>query len=136
PGFHRLPPRRRRSGSDGARSHQPAHAHFPRRPTHRGDSRMTQTFRLAAFAAVCFALPQSSLAQGTKADYQRAVAYRQKMANTVERAKVEPHWFDNGDKFWYRNDLAGGKKEFVVVDAVKGAREVIAEDKLPKALEP
>ena len=48
------------------------------------------------------------------------------------KARVDPHWFDNGDKFWYRNDLPGGKKEFVIVDAVKGTREVVTEDKLPK----
>ncbi len=88
--------------------------------------------RATLFVLVALALPQTILAQGTKADYERALAYRQKMANKVTRAKVEPNWFENGDKFWYRNDLAGGKKEFAIVDAVKGTREVVTEDKLPK----
>ncbi len=38
------------------------------------------------------------------------------------REKVTPNWFADGSKFWYRNDLKAGTKEFVVVDAAKGAR--------------
>jgi dipeptidyl-peptidase 4 len=97
---------------------------------------MTRSLHALLLLAVGFVLPQSSAAQGTKADYQRALAYRQKMANTMARAKVEPHWFENGDKFWYKNDLPGGKKEFVLVDAVKGTRQVVAEDELPKTKTP
>ncbi len=40
----------------------------------------------------------------------------------VYRDKVTPHWFANETKFWYRNDLKGGTREFVLVDAEKGAR--------------
>ncbi len=75
-------------------------------------------------------------AQGTKADYRRANTLREWTANTVFRAKVEPHWAADGNGFWYRNDLPGGAKEFVVVDAVKGTREVVAEDEVPKAAAP
>jgi dipeptidyl aminopeptidase/acylaminoacyl peptidase len=89
--------------------------------------------RLALFALAAFALPSSVFGQGTKADYDRALAYRQKTANKVFKTKVDATWFENGDKFWYRNDLAGGKKEFVIVDAVKGTREVVTEEQLPKA---
>ena len=37
----------------------------------------------------------------------------------VYRDVVRPHWSDDGDRFWYRNDLAGGAVEFVLVDAVQ-----------------
>ena len=37
--------------------------------------------------------------------------------------KVEPHWFANNSRFWYRNDLPGGSREFIVVDVVAGTRE-------------
>ncbi|MBA4191203.1 MAG: peptidase S9 [Planctomycetaceae bacterium] len=90
-------------------------------------------------SAVLFAvllLPSGVVAQGTKADYERANTVRDWTSNKVFKAKVDPHWFDNGDKFWYRNDLPGGKKEFVLVDAVKGTREVVTEDKLPKDAKP
>ncbi|MFO0800806.1 MAG: prolyl oligopeptidase family serine peptidase [Gemmataceae bacterium] len=40
----------------------------------------------------------------------------------VYRDKVTPNWFAEGTKFWYRNDLKAGTKEFVLVDAAKGTR--------------
>ncbi|MCI0699950.1 MAG: S9 family peptidase [Planctomycetia bacterium] len=42
----------------------------------------------------------------------------------VYRDKVSPHWFANETKFWYRNTLKGGTKEFVLVDAEKGTRNL------------
>jgi len=53
----------------------------------------------------------------------------QQRAGRVERGirrvfsdRIEPHWFVNSQRFWYRNDLAMDAKEFVVVDAEKGTR--------------
>lgn len=40
----------------------------------------------------------------------------------VYRDHVEPHWYAGGTRFWYRNDLADGGREFVVVDAEHGLR--------------
>ena len=40
----------------------------------------------------------------------------------VYKTRITPHWSEDGDHFWYRNDLAGGKREFVFVDAVQGVR--------------
>jgi dipeptidyl aminopeptidase/acylaminoacyl peptidase len=42
----------------------------------------------------------------------------------VYRDRVEPHWFAEGARFWYRNDLKDGAREFVLVDAQKGMRAV------------
>lgn len=42
----------------------------------------------------------------------------------VYRARVTPHWFAGESKFWYRNDLPGGKREFIIVDAEKGERRL------------
>ena len=36
--------------------------------------------------------------------------------NKVFRDYVDPHWFANNSKFWYRVDLAQGAREFIVVD--------------------
>ncbi len=38
------------------------------------------------------------------------------------KAQVSPNWFANNTKFWYRNDLSGGTKEFILVDVERGAR--------------
>lgn len=40
----------------------------------------------------------------------------------VYKARIEPHWFANNTRFWYRNDLRGGTKEFIVVLAAEGKR--------------
>ena len=40
----------------------------------------------------------------------------------VYKDRVEPHWFGNNARFWYRNQLAGEASEFVVVDAEHGTR--------------
>ena len=43
-------------------------------------------------------------------------------AQLVLKARITPHWFDKNTRFWYRNDLAGGAREFMVVDAARGLR--------------
>jgi dipeptidyl aminopeptidase/acylaminoacyl peptidase len=40
----------------------------------------------------------------------------------VFRDRITPHWFAGSTRFWYRNDLRGGAKEFVLVDAARGTR--------------
>jgi dipeptidyl aminopeptidase/acylaminoacyl peptidase len=40
----------------------------------------------------------------------------------VYRDRVEPHWFAGGTKFWYRVDLAEGRREFILVDAAGATR--------------
>ena len=62
-------------------------------------------------------------AQGTKADYERALSLPQRTANKVFRARVEPHWIGGGDSFWYRVEVAPGKFENVLVDCPTGERK-------------
>jgi dipeptidyl-peptidase 4 len=51
------------------------------------------------------------------------------------KARLVPHWFDGDARFWYRNDLAGGQREFVLVDADQATREVAFDhEKLAAAL--
>ena len=45
----------------------------------------------------------------------------------VYKFGIEPHWIEGNSQFWYRNDLAGGKHEFVQVNAETGTRTVLAE---------
>ena len=75
-----------------------------------------------AFAAV---LLMTSLAdaQEIAEAYRRADQLRETTQGKVFRDRVVPHWFANNDRFWYRNDLAEGRREFVVVDATTGERK-------------
>jgi dipeptidyl-peptidase-4 len=61
--------------------------------------------------------------QGTSSDYQRAMMVRSIGTGKVFKANVQPRWFDGNNRFWYRNDLAGGKTEFILVDAVQGEKK-------------
>src|SRR4029434_9445739 len=54
----------------------------------------------------------------------------------VYKSQIAATWFDGGQRFWYRNDLAGGRREFVLVDAQAGTREpAFDHTKLAAALE-
>jgi dipeptidyl-peptidase-4 len=64
----------------------------------------------------------SALAQGTRCDYERASKLRGLVRNRVFKTEVRPHWLADGSRFWYRNDLPGGAREFVLVDAPQGKR--------------
>jgi dipeptidyl aminopeptidase/acylaminoacyl peptidase len=53
----------------------------------------------------------------------------------VYKARIVPHWFAADTKFWYRNDLRGEAREFILVDADKGTRQpAFDHDKLAAAL--
>ncbi len=54
--------------------------------------------------------------------YERAGQLVAQTQGKVFKATVTPHWFDNNTRFWYRNDLKDGLREFVLVDAEKGTR--------------
>jgi len=41
----------------------------------------------------------------------------------VYRDRLEPHWFADNTRFWYRVETGPGRREFVLVDAVKGRRQ-------------
>jgi dipeptidyl aminopeptidase/acylaminoacyl peptidase len=45
-----------------------------------------------------------------------------KANSRVFKTTVAPQWYAENTRFWYRNDLKDGTKEFIVVDAEKGAR--------------
>src|SRR5213076_800977 len=36
--------------------------------------------------------------------------------------RITQHWFHDNSRFWYRNDLRDGAREFIVVDADRGTR--------------
>lgn len=53
----------------------------------------------------------------------------------VFRDRVEPHWLEGNNRFWYRVDLPNDAREFVLVDAVQGRRApAFDHERLAKAL--
>ncbi len=53
----------------------------------------------------------------------------------VFRDRIAPHWFAGETRFWYRNELRDGAKEFVVVDTARGVRAAAFDHvKLARAL--
>ena len=67
--------------------------------------------------------PQTACGQGTQADYDRAAKLGQRFGNLVFKQRVTPHWLADGARFWYRNDLADGVREFILVNAEQGTRK-------------
>jgi dipeptidyl aminopeptidase/acylaminoacyl peptidase len=46
-----------------------------------------------------------------------------RVAAKVYKGQITPHWFQHDTRFWYRNDLRDGSKEFVLVNAEQGTRK-------------
>ena len=75
--------------------------------------------RCVVLAALCLAL---GMFAGKASAQQRRGGFGQPERG-VYKARITPHWFQDGSRFWYRNDLRGGAKEFILADAEKGARQ-------------
>lgn len=81
-----------------------------------------------------FAIAQSDTADGSHDSPQQRRGFGQPERG-VYKARITPHWLTNNVQFWYRNDLRGGTKEFILVDAEKGIRQrAFDHDKLAAAL--
>jgi len=72
----------------------------------------------------------------------RSTSRRETPANKVFKDRIVPHWFvhktpDGAEDtcFWYRNDLSGNTKEFILVNAEHGTRQAAFDhQKLASAL--
>jgi len=67
---------------------------------------------------------QQTLAQGTRADYERSASYARRTADRVFRDTVRPHWFgETQDHFWYQRRTGSETHDYVLVDAKRGHRQ-------------
>jgi len=92
---------------------------------------------LALLASMLLAYSQQQLADTNRVE--TATQQRRGRFGGPERgvykAQITPHWFQGNTRFWYRNDLSGGMKEFIVLDANTGARQpAFDHEKLAAAL--
>ncbi len=47
----------------------------------------------------------------------------------VYKSRINAQWSENKSHFWYRNDLAKGQREFILVDMIKGMRRLAFDHK-------
>ncbi len=86
--------------------------------------------------SVLFSLALSShaWAQGTRADYERAAALGSRVSGKVLNRAITPRWI-SPTAFWYRVDLAEGRRAYWRVDAEQGTKTPLFESgSLAKAL--
>jgi dipeptidyl aminopeptidase/acylaminoacyl peptidase/uncharacterized protein (DUF885 family) len=57
--------------------------------------------------------------------YARADRLLEERKDRVFKTSLTPHWLNDSGRFWYRNDLRGGVKEFILIDAVSGTRRPV-----------
>ncbi|MGV3756072.1 MAG: DPP IV N-terminal domain-containing protein [Verrucomicrobiota bacterium] len=92
-------------------------------------------FSLVGCCLLTIACFDSALAQGSKADYERAANLRKLTEGKVLNLRVVPQWLSNGEDFWYRRELAGGGHEHISVISSEGSRQVAFDHaKLTEAL--
>jgi dipeptidyl aminopeptidase/acylaminoacyl peptidase len=60
--------------------------------------------------------PDAAHAQGTGAEYQRAMTLRDRYQGLAVNVPEQPQWIRNTNRFWYRKSVPGGNT-FVLVDA-------------------
>jgi dipeptidyl aminopeptidase/acylaminoacyl peptidase len=75
----------------------------------------------AAIAIAGGLLPSVALAQGTVADYQRAMTMRERYQNLARHVPDQTRWIQNTNRLWYRRTIGDGH-EFILVDAESKAK--------------
>jgi hypothetical protein len=67
--------------------------------------------------------------------YEQSQRSNRRPRPQVYKGQIKPNWFHDNRRFWYRNDLRGGDREFIVVDAERGVRQrAFDHDRLAAAL--
>lgn len=66
---------------------------------------------LLLFLILCF--PIVAVSQ----DYENALSLRSRVEGKVYLDRIEPQWQKDNERFWYRRDLPGDKREFILIHA-------------------
>lgn len=86
-------------------------------------------------ALIGIATPVSAIAQGTKADYERANNLGRTTAGKVYNARINPTWIQGSSNFWYRRETGPGKNEYRLVIPKEAANAAaFNHEQLAKAL--
>ena len=54
--------------------------------------------------------------------FGRQADYGEVTRQPVFKMRIEAHWFGDNSRFWYRNALVSGRREFILADTAKGVR--------------
>src|SRR5262249_6675965 len=102
-------------------------------PSHQQEMHMRAFIKETAMIAVALGILIGTLAWTAPLGAQQSAeelppGYAQPRRPNQPRApvykdRITPHWVADNTRFWYRNDLRGGAKEFILVDAEKGTRQ-------------
>ena len=84
-------------------------------------SELLRTRTLACVAVCAIGLAPAALAQGTRADYERAAALRDRVQGKVTNTVSNVSW-SSATRLWYVVDRGDGRRAFVEVDATTGER--------------
>jgi len=69
-------------------------------------------------------------------NYKEAASRDSAVLKTIGGLSVVPHWIKGEDAFWYSNVLAGGKTEYIYVNAKTGAKKPLFDtDKMKAAIQ-
>jgi dipeptidyl-peptidase 4 len=89
--------------------------------------------RFVAPLLLLLALPAQT--QDDRTRYELARGLKERFEKRVFQDRVRPNWFDDDKRFWYRNDLADGAHEFILVETDPGHRRpAFDHTRLAKAL--
>lgn len=81
-------------------------------------------FPFAVLACLFALLTPPAIAQGSKADYQRADELNQRFRGKVTRTQLDTAWYRDGKALWVRDDLGGGKSRWMAIDTSSGERSI------------
>lgn len=93
------------------------------------------THRSVCLSLVTLCLLYSFIfAQGTRADYERAMSLRERYSGLALNLAERPTWIEKTSRFWYRRTVRGGH-EFILVDAeTQAKRPAFDHERLAAAL--
>ncbi|MBN2183331.1 MAG: prolyl oligopeptidase family serine peptidase [Sedimentisphaerales bacterium] len=93
-------------------------------------SKSSYFIKISLFLVLLFAadlLMAASTDQSAQVQNSQQVSPRrggrfQRRVEGLYKNQITPNWFAENTRFWYRNDLSGDTKEFILIDAEKGTR--------------
>jgi dipeptidyl aminopeptidase/acylaminoacyl peptidase len=96
--------------------------------------RIPRAFAVFVIAAGTLTLPGAALAQGTLADYQRAMTLRDKYDGLAIHVADAPRWIGETTRFYYRRTVKGGHEWMLVDSATKEQRPAFDHARLAEAV--